>query len=159
MREITLSQGMVALVDDEDYETVNRWKWSAKKGRYTYYAMCKKNGRSDGRTIHLHRIILNATEMQEIDHVNGDGLDNRRCNLRFCTNSQNQANKRAQKNCSSKYKGVSWKKSKKRWLARITVQGKTIYLGSYLSEKNAAFAYNMAAMEHYGDFARLNEVA
>ncbi len=94
----------------------------------------------------------------DVDHINGNRLDNRKCNLRLATRSQNLQNSRKRTGCSSRFKGVNWLGQNKRWRARIKVFGKEIALGCFISELEAAEAYNKAAKEHFGDFAKLNEI-
>ena len=106
--------------------------------------------------ISMHRIILDAPEGMYCDHKNHNGLDNRRCNLRLCTNAQNQYNRRLQTGCSSVYKGVCWNKEKKRWQAEIQFEGKAIHIGYYDYQIDAAIAYDDRALELFGEFAYLN---
>jgi hypothetical protein len=161
-RQIPLTQGKFALVDDEDFERINRFKWCVRSFRGRPHYAARGINRGDGRTetVLMHRVICDAPE---VDHVNGDGLDNRRCNLRPATRSQNQANARprvvyAGKPATSTFKGVSFDKGTRKWRACIRVERRLRYLGVHESERAAALAYNAAALEHYGEFARLNEV-
>lgn len=161
MKQITLTQGKVALVDNADFEHFNQWKWQArKKPNNKWYAV-----RSEGypkqkqKTVFMHREILNAPEGMEPDHINGDGLDNRRENLRISTHTQNIWNSRKRRDNSSGYKGVTRynkKGVKKRWVARIQYDKRRIYLGSYERRESAARAYDAAAKRLYGKFANLN---
>lgn len=157
VREIELTQGQVALVDDEDFERVSQHKWCLSRtgsGKRPY-AMRKSQ---DGRTILMHREIVNAGSCEYVDHCNGDGLDNRRCNLRKCTNAQNMANRGPQNNNSSGYKGVSACNSTNRWRARIKGSDKYQHLGYHATAAEAAIAYNKAAARLHGEFAFLNDV-
>ncbi len=161
MKTIQLTQGYKTIIDDEDYEWLNQYKWCIKRGRNTIYVAGWINGRME----RMHRMILDILDKPEIqgDHRNSNGLDNRRCNLRTANNAQNAHNSRkintyGGKPTSSKYKGVSWGKSNKRWQARAKFHSKLFYLGYYLTEKEAGHAYNKFAKEHYGEFARLNQV-
>jgi hypothetical protein len=151
-----LTQGKYALIDEADFDLVSQHKWQAKPHRRTVYAAAGlyENGRH--RVIRMHRLILQAGDGQSVDHINGDGLDNRRANLRFATPSQNQHNRRGSAKASSSYKGVFWHKGSRKWLAQITVNWKAIYLGLYADEMEAALAYDCAARELHGEFARLN---
>ena len=106
----------------------------------------------------MHRFLIDCPDDKDVDHINGDTLDNRLCNLRVCTRGQNNMNRVKKPNCSSIYKGVSWQKKIKRWVAKISINNKTVYIGTYTDEKEAARAYNKAAKKHFGEFARLNEV-
>jgi len=159
-KAIQLSRGKVALVDDADFEWLNIWKWTYQDaGKYIGYA--SRNVYQDGKYIehiYMHRIILNPPSGMETDHINGNGLDNRRCNLRICTTSQNLANSRKRKGTTSQYKGVSWSQKNQCWIAAITVHGQHEYLGCFDSEEEAAIAYNYAARKLYDDYALLNSV-
>jgi hypothetical protein len=109
--------------------------------------------------VYMHRLVIGAGPGDKVDHVNRDGLDNRRINLRLATSSQNSANRiadRRRNGTSSAYKGVSWDKSRQRWTTYITVDGHHRHLGRYATELEAAAAYDAAAEEAWGDFARLN---
>ena len=146
---IELTKGRIALVDDEDYERVSSYKWSLQNTNYA--ASC-----IDGKKTLLHRFILDVSQEQTIDHKNRDGLDCRRENLRLCTHSQNQHNRPAQRNNSTGYKGVRWNKTNKRYAANISVDGHRIHLGYFDSPEDAAYAYDQAALQHYGEFAWTN---
>ena len=154
-RLVPLSQGKFATVDPEDYEWLSQWKWSLRKAPYTSYAVrgTKINGK--WTTIIMHRLIMNAQKGQEIDHINHNGLDNRKCNLRFCTRSQNIMNTRPKRG-TSKYKGVSWCKMTQNWLSCIMMDGEYINLGYYDDEIDAAKTYDDKAKELFGEFACLN---
>lgn len=159
VKGIPLTQGKVALVDDEDYDKINQFKWSAHKMRNSYYASRSDRGpRSKRRkTILMHRSILNPKSNEDIDHKNSNGLDNRRCNIRIVTQSQNSMNvRRLSKYTSSKYKGVCWRDDSKNWRVRISLNGKMYYLGSFINEEDAARIYDEAAKKYFGEFARLN---
>jgi hypothetical protein len=158
MKSIPLSQGQVASVDDEDYERVLACNWHAVKsvrGR-TFYAgtnTSRKSGKK--RIIFLHHFILGVFGI-EVDHINGDGLDNRKSNLRLATHLENGSNLPKQKNRSSRFKGVSWSKLTERWEAYICPRGRKIHLGLFEDESRAAKSYDASAERHYGKFARLN---
>lgn len=154
-REIPLSQGKVALVDIGDFEMVNQYKWSAIKGYGDVFYAARKIIRGEKLDL-LHRFIMSPPQNLQIDHINRNGLDNRRCNLRICTQSQNTANQRPQRNSSSKYKGVSWHKAAKKWQAYIKKNNTDCYLGLFEKEKDAALAYDIEARKLLGKFARLN---
>ena len=154
-RIIPLTKGKVAIVDDEDFESLSPHLWYAVKSRNTWYAKrdVYMNGRC--RTLPIHRAILDIPVGFEVDHINGDGLDNRKVNLRVATHAQNMANSRhtMSKNHSG-YRGVYNKRG--RWYAQITIRGHCFYLGIYQNPIDAAHAYDVAAFEHFGDFAILN---
>lgn len=150
MKQIPLTQGKFAIIDDVDFEWVNKYKWYFNSG----YACTDKI--VNGKAIHLwmHKMIIKADVNQEVDHINGDALNNQRTNLRYVTRSQNQMNRGIHKNNKTGYKGVLIHKGK--YLARITVNRKHIYLGYYTDPKDAAKAYNEAAVKHHGEYAKLN---
>jgi len=153
---IPLTQGLFALVDGEDYEVLSKYKWWAVKDGNTFYAVRAQTVGSKRQTISMHRQILNAQHGDEIDHCYGCGLDNRRTNIRFCTMSQNCQNQRPTKGKSSNFKGVSWHKNTKKWQVRIIHNRKNICLGYFLSEIEAAKAYDKKAKQLFGEFARTN---
>lgn len=161
MKEVPLSQGYVALVDDADYDrVVAAGSWSAVVAPTNVYA-ARNTHKPDGKqtTILLHRFILGLTDPKvKVDHRNRYGLDCRRENLRVgVTRSQNAANSR--KPCSGKssqFKGVHWKKQYQKWCARIKVNGRTAHLGYFANELDAARAYDVAARRHFGQFAKCN---
>jgi len=157
MKEIPLSQGKVALVDDEDYEWLMQWKWHAKICGKTWYAERSiRKGLITTKT-YMHRLILSTPKGFETDHRNHDGLDNRRDNLRVCTASENRHNQLLQpKKKSSYFKGIIWNKRLLKWESRIHVNCKNIYLGSFASEIDATLAYDEAAKKYFGEFAYTN---
>lgn len=146
-KEIYLSKGVSAIVDDEDYEWLNQWKWSYRGG----YAIRKD--RDIKTPIIMHRLIMNAPEGISVDHKNLNRADNRKSNLRLATSQQQQYNQRSRGGTSS-YKGVSWKRN--RWCAKMNVDGKSLYIGMFLTEEEAAKAYDKKAKEIHGEFAYLN---
>lgn len=160
-REIVLTQNMVALIDDDDYDLVAKYTWhyhpdkQHKKGRAATW-VCLGNKKK--RRIYLHRLILNAPSDKWVDHSDGNPLNNRRANLRLCNPAENARNAKAKKSlvARSPYKGVSWLAKNRRWAARITVNRKMIFLGTYLTDTEAALAYDQAAPLYHGAFARLN---
>jgi len=161
MKEIKLSQfgknrgKYVALVDDEDFEALNQFNWYAQKHGDTPYA-----GRKiiiDGKKVmqYMHGAILSG---KGVDHIDGNGCNNTRSNLRFCTQSENAMNMRKQENTSSIYKGVSFSKQRVKWEAYIMINRKRIRLGYFDTEVEAAKAYNAKAIELFCEFANLNEI-
>ena len=153
MKEILLTQGYIALIDDEDYELVSQYKWRVQKVRTGYYAV-RNSSRVNGKQkrIYLHRFILSPESGFEIDHINHNGLDNRRENLRVCTRSENQSNRIATKK-TSKYKGVSWNSRYKKWKAVLMHNKKSYFLGYFSDELAAAIAYNNKANSVQGEFS------
>ncbi len=159
MKEIKLTKGKVALVDDEDYPELSKWSWFANPGKNdNFYAARRMSlGNSKSKIVLMHRVILNITDTKtKVDHEDHNGLNNQRYNIRPCTTSQNNMNTVAQKKSTSKFLGVSWAKEKNKWLACIGVNHKTVYLGRYFNEEDAAKAYDEAAKKHFGKFANLN---
>lgn len=159
MKEIQLSiQGknkglFVALVDDEDFEELNKFRWSVTRRKNINYAF--RNLRIDGKrtVILMHNQIMNGIL---VDHILHNGCNNQHNNLRFCTTSQNQMNSSSNENSTSIYKGVCWCKSKKRWRAYITKDQKTIPLGYFRNEIEAAKKYDNRAIKLFGEFANIN---
>jgi len=149
MKQIQLTQGKVALVDDEDYEYLNQWKWHYSLG----YAV---RTFSDKKTIWMHRLILNTPDNLQTDHINGNGLDNQKKNLRACNHSENQRNKKRRADNTSGYIGVSWRKQNRKWEAYIRVLGVRKHINYFLVKEDAARAYDESARKHFGIFARLN---
>jgi len=156
VKTIPLTQGQVALVDDADYEYLNRFKWYANKICRTYYAV--RNVRR-GKIL-MHRAILDAPDGLEVDHINGDGLDNRRLNIRLCSHSENDRSQRLHHRNKTGFKGVFFYKnnSKNPYGVQIALNRKTIRLGYYPTAKAAARAYDAAALKHHGEFALTNEM-
>lgn len=151
-REIPLTRGYVALVDAEDYEWISAHRWYAHVGENGHvYAMRGGGGSSEVR---MHREIVGAEKHQLVDHRSGDTLDNRRSNLRTCNRSENAWNRAASRGSSSGFKGVS--RHGRRWRAQIYVNGHRHSLGVFSEPEDAASAYDAAARDLHGEFARLN---
>lgn len=157
MKKIELTQGKFALVDDDAFPLVARFNWHAIKGGGLWYAVRGVNVGGKIHRIFMHRYLMLAVAGQSIDHVNGDGLDNRLENLRVCSHQQNHFNRKPNANSISGFKGVSFcRKEKNPWLARIMRDGKMRRLGAFSTPEEAARAYDKAALELFGEFARLN---
>ena len=158
MKKIPLTQGKIALVDDEDYDFLMQWKWHYIKCRDPgYAARYRKNGESGTQQkILMHRFLMGTPPGMEIDHRDNNGLNNQRYNLRRATSSQNRRNSELRVDNKSGYKGVTRTASKKKWRVYIKINGKQKWLGSFISKKDAAKAYNIAAKELFGEFANLN---
>lgn len=159
MKRIELSQGHFAIVDDEDYEHLIQHNWYSRKTKNTIYAVANMNK----TTVQMHRFIMKPERNFMVDHKNRNGLDNRRENLRICTRSKNLMNsKKPGGKLTSKYKGVCYQKQSpghlKCWKAEIRLNGKSIFLGYFYSEIEAAKAYNIAAVKYFGDFSNINEI-
>ncbi|MDP3066624.1 MAG: HNH endonuclease, partial [Methanobacteriaceae archaeon] len=134
VKKIELTQGKVALIDDEDYDWLSQWKWCARKGKHTYYATRNVylgifDGKEKTKTIWMHRLVAGTREGFVTDHVDGDGLNNQRENLRECSNRQNMQNQR--KSGTSRFPGIYWNKVAKKWIAQIRVNGKRKFLGYF----------------------------
>lgn len=155
MKQIPLTKNKFVLVDDSDFEWLNQWKWCFHSG----YAV-RRMPFEASRFIYMHRLIASPREDEQVDHINMDRLDNRRENLRVATKSQNMQNRGKQMNNTSGFKGVSLDKRKKnkKWRANIHIGTKDVSLGYFLTPEEAAIAYNMAALEHHGAYARINDI-
>lgn len=161
MKEIQLTRGKVTIVDDEDFERLNQHKWWANKGnekRPYWYALRQYRDPSKGPNhgkrvlVLMHREVINAPKEVFVDHINGDRLDNRKQNLRLCTNAQNLQN---QKRYKPGYKGI-YRNKDGRWAVMIQANGVYHYLGRYKSERTAAKEYDKIAKLLHGEFANLN---
>ncbi|WP_255367831.1 AP2 domain-containing protein [Psychrobacillus sp. OK032] len=154
---IELANGNVAKIDAEDYERVSAIHWHIDDAGYA-----RTNIWSDGKKTsapRMHRFILQETDRKtHIDHINGDKLDNRKNNLRVCSNSANLMNRGKQSNNSSGYKGVVFDKSRSKWKAEIGFNKKRKFLGRFHTIEEAALAYNDAAVLYHGEFAHINEI-
>lgn len=149
MKKIPLTRNRVALVDDEDFEELNKHKWTSSSHGYAKRAIF-------GKTVYMHREILGKVDGLEVDHKNGNGLDNRKENLRRCSRMENVRNQRCTRGGTSKYKGVSWHKIVGMWRATIFKNGRHFQINHFKNEVDAAKAYDVTAKELYGEFARLN---
>ncbi len=154
MRTIPLTQGKVALVNDEDYLYLSQFMWAAAKKAETdtWYALRSKG---HGHPRGMHVLILMPEGGLQVDHINRNGLDNRRTNLRVATNAQNAMNVGLRRNNTTGFKGVSLRRGT-RWQARLMVHGKALGLGFFDTAEEAARAYDAAAYENFGEFAWLN---
>jgi hypothetical protein len=159
-REIPLTQGKVALVDEADFEWVSQWKWHARycPNRKSFYAA--RADRSKGKYINvvLHRELMGLPygDKRQADHINHDTLNNQRSNLRVCTAAQNAQNRRIRLDGKSGYKGVSFDKQSGKWKASIRLNGALRNLGRFDSPNKAHDAYCIAAAEHFGAFSCAN---
>mgnify|MGYP001561659861 CR=1 FL=1 len=154
MKEIPLTQGKVAIVDDSDFERLSQFKWHAQKSGNTFYAD-RYNLYDKPRAIRMHREIMNAPKGTQVDHKNGNGLDNRKGNLRLATHQQNMFNQVKSRNDNKLgIKGVHWSKAKKKFVAQIKANGKKIHLGYFNVMGDADSAYRKAEEKYFGEFAR-----
>jgi len=157
-RRIKLAQGKYTILDEDDFYRLNNFQWCLKEDEDGYASVVRiNNQREKGPTIlSMHREIMNAPPGRLVDHRDSDAMDNRSANLRFATPTENSCNRRKKTNTSSQFKGVSFNKRNKKWCARIKYEGKSIWLGSFLSELDAAKAYDEAAKKYHKEFAHLN---
>ena len=143
-KEIPLTRGYFAIVDDEDYDFISQWKWYAYRKESTDSTYACRDIRIDGKKkcIHMHRLLNKTPEGFVTDHINGNGLDNQKANLRSATHQENMINCRRRKIGSSKYRGISWHIGNKKWYAQMTVNSKNMYIGSFKTELEAKEAYD-----------------
>lgn len=159
MKEIQLTQGKVALVDDDTYDYLNQWKWYANNLNGKFYAVRNlRINKKYVKSILMHRFIMSTNKGLVVDHLNGDTLDNRKCNLRNCTHGENLKNQKISIKNTSGYKGVSWNKNHKSYEAKINNNNITIQIGNFKNIIDAARAYNEAAVKYHGEFANLNKI-
>lgn len=153
MATFTLRHGHILLLDDVDAHLGEQYNWFPEpNGSGTCYAIAKH----EQARLTLHRILIDAPCHLMVDHINGNGLDNRRSNLRLATNSQNQANRRLLSLNTSGFRGVTFNKACNKWQAGIKLQGKSYHLGLFTQAEDAARAYDQKSIEMFGEFARLN---
>lgn len=150
---VPLAKGRIAIIDAADAERVLKYKWHVRPDKHGgfYVKVC-----IDGKKLALHRFILDAPQGMDVDHINHNPLDNRRCNIRVCTRAQNMMGQKP--HGGSPYKGTSFITEKKKWIAQIGVSGKNIHLGYFDNAVDAARAYNEAAKRYFGEYALLNSV-
>lgn len=155
-KKIPLTQGKYTLIDDEDYEQLNQWKWLAhrnpkKHKEDIWYAERRQwlPEEKKYKIIAMHRLIMDFPKGKDIDHINGDGLDNRRCNLRVLSRRQNQQNKRIKK--TSRYPGVCWDTWTNKWVVNLSINGKQTNLGRYDTEEKAFQVYREAVKKYHGE--------
>lgn len=159
IKEIHLTQGKVALVDDSDFEWLNKWKWRYLKERSgAGYAVRWDGKHTNRKAILMHNEIMRIPLGLEVDHIDHNGLNNQRANLRFCTHSQNMMNRLRHNDNMSGYKGVSLERGHKKWRALISINGKQTRLGIFDTPEAAARAYDEAARKYHDEFANINGV-
>jgi hypothetical protein len=153
MKKIELTQGQFALVDDEDFEYLNQWKWYVAKGKYTNYAQRMDRSSGKRKTVRMSRVILKTKTGFVSDHKDGNGLNNQKSNLRNCTRHENAMNKRiANRGKTSIYRGVSWYSRYKKWKACILSGKDRKHIGYFDNEIEAAKAYDKKAISCFGEF-------
>jgi hypothetical protein len=155
VKEIPLTRGKIALVDDEDYDELMKYKWFSIKGSTIYHYARRTSSENGQKKVSMHRQIMGFPDCL-IDHINRDGLDNRRCNLRLCSQGENKRNCKKYTSNSSGFRGVSWHKHLHKWQARIQFNYITQRIGYFNNKEQAAKAYDERAKELFGAFAVLN---
>lgn len=166
-KTISLTKGKFAVVDDEDFEWLNEMRWQVHDKSKNNYALGKKwLSHTKGITLAMHREIMKKhgfdVEGMEVDHINGDGLDNRKENLRVCKHSENMKNINKNKGELMGNKGVTLVSGhydlKKPWRTKFTKDYKTIHVGYFATKEEAVIAYNWAVKENFGEFANMNQI-
>ncbi len=161
MKQIPLTQGKFALVDDEDYDrifAIGRWHYNNGYAARNYRYNRVSDGKLVNKGIWMHRVIMDTPDGMDTDHIDNDKLNNQRSNLRICSRSENKQNCGKRSNNTSGYKGVSWNKRSKKWQVFVWVNYKQISIGRFEDKLEAAKAYNEAALKYHGEFAKLNEI-
>jgi hypothetical protein len=158
-KEIILTQGKVAIVDNEDYDYLNQFKWYAsnKNGKF-YVARTIRVSKNKKNYILMHRFIMKPDKGMVIDHLDGNPLNNKKNNLRICTHAENMRNSKININNKSGYKGVSYQENRNNYRASIKFNNKTINIGDFIDPIDAARAYNAAALKYHREFAHLNKI-
>lgn len=154
MKTINLTQNQIALVDDEDYENLSLFSWQAQKMKNGKYRTATWTPRPNRICVRMHTMIMNPPVGMEVDHIDGNPLNNQKSNLRICTHANNMLNRSKERGNVTGYKGVSPHKSK--YQARIRVNNKEYWLGVFDNPEDAATAYDDAARIYHGEFAKLN---
>ena len=160
---IPLTKGKFAIVDAEDFEWLNQWGWYVVKCDNKFYAartqwISSLPRNKAAKRIYMHREILQTNKGIEVDHKDGNSLNNQKINLRTSTRSQNAANRGKQANNTSGYKGVFWHNKANKWIASIRLSNKQVHIGIFNKKIEAALAYNQAAKQYHGEFAYFNRI-
>lgn len=159
MKTIELSRGLEAQVDDDDYEYLSQWKWAADNNNYPVRSERRsETGRKHRKLIRMYRVILNAPDNMQVDHIDVNPLNNQKSNIRLATRSENMRNRKTSKSCKSGFKGVWWNPKRQRWIAYIKYNNRSVVLGRYNNKLQAAHRYNREATKLFGEYARLNDV-
>lgn len=158
MKEIQLTKGKFAIVDEEDYQRLMEHNWHYS-GEYAARSITRrKNGKRNSSNVWMHKVVINSPEGMQVDHINRNKLDNRKSNLRVCTSHQNSINIGIRKDNNSGYKGVFFDSRSGKWVARIRHREKSIWIGTFDCVHQAGRAYNDVAFKFHGEFAYLNEI-
>lgn len=153
-KEIQLANGKVCLVDDGDYKMLSMYGWYAKENSNTTYVYTQLHKNKTRRTVHIHQMLLLPPDGYVVDHINGNGLDNRRSNLRLCTQSQNRMNSKKSNRNNAGIKGVGWSKDNNKWYAYITFEKVMRNLGHYINKDEAINARKQAEEKYYKEYAK-----
>lgn len=149
MKKIPLTRGQFALVDDSDYAFLSQWNWYASRsGRSNTFYADRHGPRPERKVIRMHRLLVDAPESMVVDHIDGNGLNNQRKNLRVCTQTGNMMNRGKQKNNKSGHKGVFWHSIGKKWCAQIAAPGQKRHIGLFKTKEAASRAYKIALQMH-----------
>lgn len=155
MKQIELTRGQVALVDDEDYDVLMQWSWYAYPTCGLWYAIRGTRKGGGYKNIRMHRFVMNVPDDMQVDHIDRNGLNNQKDNLRICTKAENLKNKNLYKSNKTGYRGVQ-KTKYNSYKAAIRLHGTIVHLGTFKSAEEAARAYDAAAFENFGSYANLN---
>ena len=156
MKKIPLTQGKYAIVDDEDYEELSKHKWCASRVGKTFYAVRGiKIGVNKRSTVKMHKQIMCTPTGMDTDHIDMNGLNNQKGNLRVCTRSENLRNRRAPINNTSGQKGVHFDNKRNKWVAQLTLHGKNKHIGRFLTQNEARKSYQNACTKYHGEFANI----
>lgn len=160
MKLINLTKGKCTVVDDEDFLSLSKYKWSTCEKRKGYFYAVRSTTVSNGKQlmVYMHRQLMNFPVILQVDHINHNPLDNRKSNLRLVTHKQNNYNSSKSKANSSGYKGVWFDKDLNKYRAGLSHNNKTLHIGVFSSKKQAALAYNQKALELRGEYASLNHI-
>ena len=158
MKKITLTKNQYAMVDDTEYRNLSKHKWQANKQKHGWYAQrsIRRNGKLTKE--YMHRAIMKPEKGQQIDHIDHNGLNNQKFNLRIVTHRENTLNRKPYENTTSRCKGVFLNKQKNLWISQIKINGKIHVLGYFHAEKLAALAYDLAARRVFGEYAYTNNI-
>lgn len=155
MKKIKLTQNQYALIDDADFEFLSQWKWSMHTSNNNKYAYRKDKNTDYKKDVFMHRLITKCPKYKEVDHIDGNSLNNQRKNLRICTRSENAMNTGISKTNTSGFKGVMWHKRDKAWRAGIKKKGKHIHLGNFKDKEEAIEARRKGEIKYHGRFRRI----